>query len=383
MSVFVLQLTAAWSAGAQAPRAITFAKPNAEVTETFTAITSIRELSDGRVIVSDSRDKAVKLVDFSTQKLTTIGRLGSGPAEYQSPGTLYALSGDSSLLQDFANSRYLVINPDGKAGATRTFVPGPVDVATHFGMDERGVNYYKVRPTGSREEGGVQAIVRLDATTKRADTITTITRPLGLMSGASAIGGGMLKMFTNLPFAAEDAAVVAGDGRIAVARANPYHVEWFPKGAKGIVGPAISFKPIEITAAEKRAFLEKQVRPGSITVRNDANASAKPAPVATSSQRQMFTAETYDDKGMTWPATKPPFVGNALSVDGAGRLWVLRTTPHTMTQMQYDVFDATAKLIMTVTLPPKTRVAGFGRKSVYLAFSDEDDLLHLQRFAAP
>lgn len=381
LPICVVTVASVSSAVAQQPRVVALTKPVAELTETFSSISSMRELSDGRVIVSDGRDKSLQIVNLTSQSVTKIGRLGSGPGEYQSVGSLYALAGDTTLLSDFANSRYLVITPDGKAGATRAFIQTPFGAATTLGLDERGAIYLRV-PTVAREEGGEHSVVRFDATSKHADIISTIMRPTGLFSGAKSMGGGMLKVFTNLPFAPEDAVALARDGRVAVARFDPYHIEWFARDGKKTSGPVVNFTPIEINTAEKRAFMEKQVRPGTITVQNGATGNAAPLS-RQSSPKVVFAEDTYDDKGMTWPARKPPFVGGALSIDSEGRAWVLRTTAHTVTQLQFDVFDINAKLIFTVVLPPKTKLAGFGATSVYLAFNDEDDLQHLQRYAAP
>lgn len=366
---------------AQTPRAITLDKPVAELHDTFTSISSVRELSDGRVIVSDGRDNLVQLADFKTQKLTKIGRDGAGPGEFKSAGKLYPLPNDTTLLADFVNSRFLIIYPDGKAGATRNDDQGPFSSASSIGLDERGATYLTVRAVVSKEGGGPQLVLRFDPRTKHVDTVTTIVRPTGLFAGASSLGNGMLKMFTNLPFAPEDVAAVARDGRVAVARFDNYHLEWFARDGKKTVGPSVKFTPIEINAAERRAFLEKQVRPGTITVQNNPNGVVPVAPEGP--RKALHTAETYDDKGMTWPARKPPFVANALSIDGAGRAWVLRTMPHDAPGLSYDVFDGAAKLAFTVTLPPKTKIIGFGPKSLYLAFTDEDDLQHLHRYVAP
>ena len=379
--LFVAQAVASPSLYAQTPRGVTLGTPAAEINDTFTSISGVRELTDGRVIVSDRRDNLVQLADFKTQKLTKIGRVGSGPAEYKSAGSLYALLNDTTLLGDLANSRFMIITLDGKAGATRADDQGSFVSSSSLGLDERGATYLAVRFRTNKGEGGPQHIIRYDPRTKHADTITSIIRPTGLFSGATNTGNGMLKLFTNLPFAPEDVAGVARDGRVAVARFENYHVEWFARDGKKTVGPSVQYSPITIDAAEKRAFLEKQVRPGSITVQN--NPGATSAPIASEPRKAIFTAETYDDNGMTWPAKKPPFVANALSIDGAGRVWVLRTTSHNAPGLAYDVFDSAAKPVLTVTLPPKTRVVGFGVKSVYLAFTDNDDLQHLHRYSAP
>ena len=47
----------------------------------FTQIRGVRELADGRVIVSDRLDKGVVVADFTRGTMVKIGRTGSGPAE--------------------------------------------------------------------------------------------------------------------------------------------------------------------------------------------------------------------------------------------------------------------------------------------------------------
>jgi hypothetical protein len=71
-------------AAAQSPLR-TLAKPDAEYAEPFTQINGVRELKDGRVIVSDVREKTVQLVDLKAGSAQKIGREGSGPGEYAMP----------------------------------------------------------------------------------------------------------------------------------------------------------------------------------------------------------------------------------------------------------------------------------------------------------
>ena len=82
------------AAQAQAARQLT--KPDAEFPEPFTQVTGLRELKDGRLVVIDSRDKIVELVDFKAGNATKVGREGSGPGEYAFPMRLVPLGGDSS-----------------------------------------------------------------------------------------------------------------------------------------------------------------------------------------------------------------------------------------------------------------------------------------------
>ena len=76
----------------------TLSKPLAETSESFTAISSIRELPSGKVLVSDSRDKTVQLVDLATGSMTKVGREGSGPGEYAFAGSLIGLPDGTTFM---------------------------------------------------------------------------------------------------------------------------------------------------------------------------------------------------------------------------------------------------------------------------------------------
>ena len=82
---------------------------------------------------------------------------------------------------------------------------------------------------------------------------------------------------------------------------------------------------------------------------------------------------------MTWPAVKPPFLAGAVQVDRTGRVWVLRTRAWNDSIPTFDVFDTSGRVVERVTLPRLTRLVGFGNGVVYLARTDDDDLIWLQR----
>ena len=118
-----------------AQQPISLGKPDAEFSEPFTQIRTIRELSDGRVLVVDPRDRIVQLVDFKAGIATKVGRTGAGPGEYGLPDRIIALPGDSSAIFDPDNSRCLIITPDfahpsvpSWAVTRATISPSPVNV---------------------------------------------------------------------------------------------------------------------------------------------------------------------------------------------------------------------------------------------------------------
>jgi hypothetical protein len=63
-----------------------------------------------------------------------------------------------------------------------------------------------------------------------------------------------------------------------------------------------------------------------------------------------------------------------------GLIWVQRSMPDGAEPM-YDEIDARGRVVRRYLLPKDYRLVGFGKGAVYLTHADEDDLLHLERFA--
>src|SRR5690606_13027786 len=68
-------------AAAQAVPALKVKPANATHPQEFTSVSSMRELSDGRVIVTDRGEQRLFVLDFATGEATEFGRKGSGPEE--------------------------------------------------------------------------------------------------------------------------------------------------------------------------------------------------------------------------------------------------------------------------------------------------------------
>lgn len=372
---------------AQQPVVRTLGKPEVESRESFTTISGVRELSDGRVIVSDSREKSLQVVDLVRGTSAPVGRAGAGPGEWNTPTSLYALGRDTTIMPDFANARYFTVNPDAKPGASfRLPDEGALMNAGLIGADMNGrLIFVAPRRAANPADGssGAADVLRYTRSTGRIDSLAVLAQPKGEHSGASMIGGGMIRMFTNLPFASQDIAAAAPDGRVAIVRANPYHVEWIGADLRHTQGPTAPSSAIRLTSAEKDAYERAQTRPGSFTVRGPGGATppsnAKSGGGAVAMNRSDMEARTNPDQ--TWPTVKPPFLANAARVASDGRVWVLRTRAHDDPIPSFDVFDATGRLVERVSIPPQTRLVAFGARSIYLARTDADDLVWLQRYA--
>jgi hypothetical protein len=391
----LLLLCASSLASQSAPPTRSFTRPDAKFPEGFTAIAAVRELPNGQVIVSDRRDRTLQRLDFATGALEPVGRSGAGPREWGYPGRFAPMRGDTTLMEDFINARFFVINPDGSPGETfRVPDASPAGFpASLIGVDAQGrLIAERVRVDVSNPMGGsigIIDIVRYDRATHRTDTLGQRREPTGEHSGARQLPGGLLHSFTNLPLAPRDAAVVTTDGRTVVLRHTPYALEVIaPENARRR-GPAAAAPAIRVTADEKEAFVRSQIRPGSIVVRDPTGGSALPRPSGSggTSQRpivpEAIIAGALDDATMTWPELKPAFVSSSVLAGPDGTVWALRSRAHTDNVPVYDVFGADGRVSHRVALPVGARLVGFGNGVAYLVTTDADDLQYLERHRLP
>ncbi|HKG90402.1 MAG TPA: hypothetical protein VKA84_00845, partial [Gemmatimonadaceae bacterium] len=186
-AVLPAALSAQNGAGKPAVRALT--KPDVEFEESFTQINGIRELGDGRVIVSDSREKVVRLVDFGSGEMTQIGREGSGPNEFAMPMALLAVPGDTTLIYDPLNQRFLIVDPKGKPAGTFSLVQDAVGRpgggtfrgigGRPKGVDRQGRLYFLasnliIGPDGQPSRADSAPVTRYDRARKKTDTVAFI-----------------------------------------------------------------------------------------------------------------------------------------------------------------------------------------------------------------
>jgi len=365
---------------AQAVQTVTLSQPDAQFTEPFDQVTAIRELRDGRVVVSDLFAKTVSVVDLRTGSATAIGREGQGPGEYAFPGGLVALPGDTTLVVDPAQRRFLKIGPDLKPVGTISFPEGVGGIVSVKGADRQGRVYFQGSPFRGGPLGGPRgpdaeipdsvALLRWHPAGKSIDSLGRIKIP-AIARATSGTANARAVIMRPQPFSPSDDWSVTPEGRIGIARVGDYHVEWL--GAPKVAGPAVRAARVPVTKGDKDEFGRRSQDPrGRVTIAVGGNAAGRGdgAPVAP----QLPEPD--------WPEFKPPFVSNSVVAAPDGQLWVERSQPAGAARL-YDVFDAQGRLVRQVRLAPRSRVVGFGATSVYVAQTDADDLQVLQRFRRP
>ena len=366
-------------------------RPEAEFAEPFTQVSGIRELPGGRVLVSDIRDKIVQLVDLGTGAASAIGREGQGPEEYLLPSGLYPLPDGGALLQDFGNRRFLTIGPDGKIGKAISppQPPAPTEGAARGGAfligalidaraaDGRGNLYFQglALPGGpGGQPGDSIPIMRWDRA-RSVDTVAWLPVTEAMRPQVARTGNAVsVRIGGNRAWSSQVQWGVAADGRIALVEPEPYRVSWV-QGRDRATGPAVATSPIRVTEADKKEYREQmsRTRPVMMAFGGPGGRTAAPPP---------SVSATQDDP--EWPETKPVFSGRqAVLVTPEGEVWVERLRKAGDRLPVYDVFDGAGRLTRQITLRPQSRVVGFGKGTVYVTRSDEDDLQYLERYRRP
>jgi hypothetical protein len=368
---------------AQQPQPI--GRPTAEFEEPFSRVSGIRELADGRLIVSDQRDKIVQLIDFRSGAAQKISREGAGPSEYALPTALFAMPNNQTLLVDLQNRRFLMIGPDGKPGETisppqlNPGGTGPGGRPMQFGglvnprgVDRQGRLYFQdlgIRMGGQSPDS--VAILRWAPGATSVDTAGWVRGPQTQVSSTGGGGGGGMRITVGgqMVWSPVDAWGIADDGRVARLQPEPYRVVWYGAG-RATPGPTMPYTPLRVTEADKAEYRATlSANPPTMIVMGGGGGGARPI------------APQLPEP--TFAEAKPPFSGNAAQVTPEGEVWVLRTRRAGDKIPVYDVFDASGRLARKVSLSAGSRVVGFGASSVYVVRTDEDDLEYLQRFARP
>jgi hypothetical protein len=357
-------------AAAQNPPRRTMDRPAATFPEPVSNPAGFRVLNRDRVLVADPLEQSINVLDFRTGEMSPVGRPGDGPGEFGMPGPLFAGAGDTTYMLDMGNRRLLVLLPDGTIDANTV----PLTHKSGFpvlprGVDARGRIYFDlagIAMPGLEEiaRTGRAPLLRWDPGTGRTDTLGTVAFPPMAPAGPGEVritmGGGA--------YQPRDDWAVLPDGRVGLARATEYQVEWLG-GPRAVTGPKVPYAPVKVGDAEKNAWADGMASRGMIVeIENGRRRTRRPP--------------RPDISRMTWPEVMPAFTGSrAVLATPTGELWVRRAQPAAADGSTYDVFDHEGRLVRQVAFTGERVVLGFGPGVVFVARTDEDDLQWIERYA--
>lgn len=360
--------------------------PKATLAEEFTNVTRVREESNGRVIIVDRRDLRIVRADLTRGTIEALGRSGRGPGEYTIPMTVHGWGGDTSLVPDMSGyGQALVITARGveprKLAGRGLAADGPLFRTTRFDFDSRGRMFTANSDTNiasSPRRSDSLAIERWDRRSGRRDTIARVSiiikSPLLVPragSGSATAGGAQPKSSRGpYPFASHDQWAVDANGRVAIVTVDPYRVTFHTGAGAPVVGPEIAYRAVPVGRAERDEYRARMNQPTiGLVVTGEGNTSARIVP------------SRYTEPP-AWPRVLPPFPMDALAFAPDGILWIQRAVAGGQPP-RFDLVDRAGRVMKQVELPARTRLVGFGARSVYLVRIDADDIERLERHPMP
>jgi hypothetical protein len=334
--------------------------PTGSSTEPFTEVESVVDLGGEVVLVVDSRERRLALVDLASGTVRSVGRTGAGPGEFRLVARALPRPEGGAWIVDFGLRRLLPVNQDGSFGNPILF-PTSLQLRS---ADASGALYGEAfLPRVQGQPSDSMYIVRWNPTESRVDTLMKYN---ALVSASVITRGGTFR-----PFAPVDAWDVLPNGDVVVIEAERYRMVAHRDG-RPVRTTSVAWTPLRVTDADKEAFRRKQESQRPMTLGSPgATPAARPRPPT------------------EFPAMFPPFGGQGLGgryahVSPTGQVWVQRLGSVADSVSRYDVIDGnTGAFLMRVEPPARSHLVGFGPGVAYFMERDADDVLFLQRFAIP
>lgn len=331
------------------------ALPPAASPEEFTRIVSLRELPDGRVLIADAMDNRIVVLDFARGTATNVGRIGSGPTEFRLAGSLIALGADTTLMADPPNGRFLVLVGSTVLGTVsssqREFQQIGLFVLGADGLGHLvGLRQHRAAPT-RRGRVGIMELVKVSRESGDVQVIANDLKGREFATPSGSAANGM--RLQSIVYAAPEQAVLLRDGWIAIARQEPYRVDWVRPDGTRQIGAVLPWDYPPVTPA--------------LQARWAARAQTSIGGQAIIAQQMLFADRV------------PPFMADALHETPSGEVAIRRSVLPDSSIARYDVVGRDGKLRRQITIPAEARIVGVGAESLYLAVRDADDVERVHR----
>jgi hypothetical protein len=250
----------------------------------FGEVLSIRAFGDSAMLVSDRFPSTLMRGDWRSGRTMEVGRSGQGPGEYETPGIIIALSGDTSLLTDLRNGRWSWFDGTTFVRHATRANPGPRTIgplvygASRAGavLGTRGVTNRSAQGTKRRmfatypEFADSQLVLRVSLAAGSIDTVATVRggyagEPNEIVRNVNGVD---VTYILRSALATQEQAVLLVDGWIALVLLEPFRVDWIDPGGKRHRGAPLPIERVAVSAAEKRFTLERLVSSGSLRWRD-------------------------------------------------------------------------------------------------------------------
>jgi hypothetical protein len=423
--LLILSIACAAPLAAQAPTVRLIAAPDAQTKPVFGAVTAIRQLPNGSVLVNDIQKRQLTLLDQSLSGASVIADSSASATNSYGirGGGLIPYLGDSTLFVDPAALSMFVLDPTGKIARVAS-VPRSQDansIGTNTlgnpGLDAKGRLVYRsfgftMRPPtpapGNRggntpfafpDPPDSSALVRVDLVSRKLDTAAFFKIPKIKMETKQNENGGITMQSMQNPLPLVDDWAMLADGSIAVVRGQDYHVDFVNADGSISSGTKVPFDWQRLDDEAKVAVIDSATKAAEALRAAMAKAAAEggPSPLATAmgaaggapmvvmsmgagggaaggggiGQRMMaggggpmISAPSFIPANEL-PDYRPAFGNGAARGDADGNVWVRTSAVRQGAAGSiYDVINRRGELVDRIQIPAGRQIVGFGKGGV-------------------
>lgn len=359
----------AWQLGQQPEVSIGVAEGDS-LYELFGVSSAVR-LHDGRIAVANGGFE-IRFFDRDGVYLTTLGRKGGGPGEFEGISWVRRFRGDSIVVYDSGLNRVSVFDSQGTFGRSATVqqttgvpLPRVVGVFDDGSLLSRGGAHFAM---GDIREG----LARENARLLRHSPDGSDPEQIGVFPGMEVqytewrgrIGAG------RPLFGRESYLATFGDRFYAGAN-DSYEIQMFT--AAGELSAIIRRQyDVRITRADVDVLMERRLEqvedPG---MRREVRQAYADIPTG-------GPMPAFGWPGWAWGAIGRP--ADAIQVDGGGNLWVVDHGRPGEEQNSWTVFDSEGRMLGSIILPDGFRPVDIGERYVLGVWRDDLGVTYVQRY---
>jgi hypothetical protein len=383
----------------------TLGEPTVIGAEPFRNIASVRELSDGRLLVVErgpldaltrgmmsafvargarggrggrggrgaGPDSAsprpeppharVLVFDAKLQGATPVGEEGTAPGDYQQPQTLIRDAADTTLLLDLGRGDLAVIDPNARIVGTKP-VPGGGAALLGIGgiaIDHAGRLLFESREQVTRNtprgmESGFAdstAITAFDFRTEATIPVAhvRVAGTTALMEADSSAPGRMKMHAKMVPFPVIDDWVMMPDGTLAIIRGSDLHIDWIAPNGKMRSTRPIAYARQEVSDSDKALFRHRIGLTDSMPMLFG----------------RLSITEAEPD---SFPHFKPPFSTRDAKAALDGTIWIPSKIISPAAPAGYAIIGPDGRVREIVHFAKGQRLLGFGKGVAYVAVNE-------------
>ncbi|UCC49806.1 MAG: hypothetical protein JSV41_06515 [Gemmatimonadota bacterium] len=318
-------------------------------------------LTDGRIVIANAGTGELRFYDPAGRYLSSAGRRGRGPGEFEFLRWLGTLRGDSLVAYDWRNRRVSIFDADGKferAFTLRTLAQAPPS-HIHLGLFADGsvlIGAQRLFASGEIRTGVYHDSIFCLRFDQQGVLTDTIGRQLGAEVYILAHDQGI--ELVPLPFAPSPHLSAYTDG-FYFGRGDSYEIAYYSTEGRLVR----SIRRIQPRTRVSAADIERYM------------------------QRQLAGIEDEDERreiehlyaGLPFPETMPAY--SDVSVDVDGNLWVEDYQRPGEDQPRRTVFNPDGVMLGVVEMPPRFTVYQIGSDFVLGRWRDDLDVEHIHLYA--